>query len=134
MSTGERGTIQMVEGKIRRIPAGQGASPANPVIQAGPVVVEVQMPMSVRPATGISWAPVAPPQRISFLGTSFLDVRAALEKVFGEFPIRLGVYSQRDDAMILRGMSAAAGGGAAPYEELVRALQQHGDLELRLEP
>lgn len=94
-------------------------------LQAGkPTVAVVQNNHS-----GIAWAPLDKATRVSFMGTSFPAVRAALVKTFGEFPIRI----LPGDETVIRGMAAAAGEGGTPYAEILEALRKHGDLELRLE-
>lgn len=75
----------------------------------------------------IQWAPIASPVRLHFDGTSCAEVAAALMQAFGEFPIRL---HKGEQLMILKGMVAAAGEARRPYEELLRALAQVGELEV----
>lgn len=76
---------------------------------------------------GIMWAPISSPMRLQFSGTSCTDTKAALTEAFGEFPIRL---STGEHLFILRGMNAAAGVGKQPYQQLIAALTQFGNLEL----
>lgn len=80
-------------------------------------------------ANFITFASVAKPQRISFLGTDISTVREALEEVFGDFPIRVS----KKDMNILTGMCAASGEGRKPYEELCGALEKYQELEISLE-
>ena len=76
---------------------------------------------------GIQWKPIASPVRLRFTGTSYEAVGHALIEAFGPFPIRLNAGEQ---LLILRGMAAAAGEGKQPYQELIQALSQVGELEL----
>jgi hypothetical protein len=75
----------------------------------------------------ITWAPIAAASDLSFLGTSYEDVRKSLHKAFGSFPVRLSFH---EDANVLRGMIAAAGEGAQAYETLYKALEKFGELEI----
>jgi hypothetical protein len=76
---------------------------------------------------GIQWAPISGPVRLQFSGTSCEDTLKALQTAFGSFPVRL---STGEHLFILRGMAAAAGGGSQPYQQLITALTQFGQLEL----
>jgi len=76
---------------------------------------------------GIQWSPIASPVRMRFSGTSREAVALALVEAFGPFPIRL---HKGEQLMILKGMIAAAGEGKQPYQELMQALAQVGQLEL----
>ena len=75
---------------------------------------------------GIQWSPISSPVRLQFSGTSYLDVRSALIEAFGQFPVRL----TNDHIPVLNGMCAAAGAGKQPYQQLLTALKQFGNLEL----
>ena len=77
---------------------------------------------------GISWAPISSPVLMNFIGTSCLDVTTALITAFGDFPIRL----DKSHSATLRGMVAVAGEGKTPYQDLLNALQQFGQLEVCL--
>lgn len=76
---------------------------------------------------GIQWSPIASPVRMRFSGTSCEATSKALTEAFGPFPIRL---HKGEQLLILKGMAAAAGEGRQPYEELMKALAQVGQLEL----
>ena len=76
---------------------------------------------------GIQWKPIAAPVRLRFSGTSREAVSAALKEAFGDFPIRL---HKGEQMMILKGMMATAGEGKQPYQELMTALAQVGELEI----
>ena len=76
---------------------------------------------------GIEWSVIATPVRMRFSGTSCQAVSQALVEAFGPFPIRL---HKGEQLMILKGMAAAAGEGRQPYEDLMKALAQVGQLEL----
>lgn len=107
---------------------------AREVLRSGAAVIQVgRPPVNTGPApavaSGIAYAPLATPTRVSLLGTSFPAVRQALTRTFGDFPIRLSAQ----DGAVLAGMSAAAGEGATPYAEILAALEKFGELELRLE-
>lgn len=75
---------------------------------------------------GIQWAPISGPVRLQFSGTSQGETSQALETAFGPFPIRLSA----DHSPVLKGMMAAAGAGKQPYQQLLTALTQFGNLEL----
>jgi len=74
----------------------------------------------------ISFRVVSEQTRVPCDGTSARAVQAALFKVFGKFPIRLG-EDQRD---VLLGMAAAAGDGSKPYEIMLEALRRYGAIEV----
>ena len=69
------------------------------------------------------------PQRITFLGNSFWNVRTALIKIFGEFPITL----DSSHLPSIKAMSAASGEGSAPYDQIAEALEKHGGISLAME-
>lgn len=75
----------------------------------------------------IEWAPIAEGGRLPFNGTSYRQVRDALFKVFGKFPIRLS----KDNIPQIVAMSAVIDEGSAPYQCILDALRKYGDLELR---
>ena len=76
----------------------------------------------------ITWAPISSPVRMNFIGTSYNVVATALIEAFGQFPIRL----DKSHSATLRGMVAVAGEGKTPYQDLLNALQQFGQLEVCL--
>lgn len=76
---------------------------------------------------GILWSPIAAPARLRFSGTSCEAVAKALTQAFGPFPIRL---HKGEQVLMLKGMIAAAGDGKQPYEELLLALTNVGQLEI----
>jgi hypothetical protein len=76
---------------------------------------------------GIALSPIASAMRLQFTGTDVDSVRNALKDAFGPFPIRLSVQNDKD---VVRGMVAAAGGGNKPYNQILIALNQFGNLEL----
>ena len=78
----------------------------------------------------IEWAPIAPPEKLTFLGTSYDEVSRALAETFGDFPIRLR-WGQAH-VLALTAMAAAAGQGRQPYEEIRNALERYRELELRV--
>ena len=84
-------------------------------------------PSIATPEHGVEWAPIASPARLQFTGTDSRAVASALEEAFGPFPIRL---HKGEQLLILRGMAAAAGEGKQPYQQLITALSQVGQLEL----
>src|SRR5271154_6502406 len=82
--------------------------------------------------TGITWAPVKAATGMNFTGTSFEDVKRALEYAFGErWPIRLSSYNSYN-LEALRGMAAVAGPSVTPYTDLFNALTTFGELEICL--
>ena len=78
-------------------------------------------------ASTITWSPLSSPTILPFNGTDFKAVHLALRQAFGDFPIRV---SRDSDARTLRGMAIGAGEGRTPYDNLVSALEQYGELEL----
>lgn len=129
-----RGRVTVVDGKIKRVP--DGVAPSSTIrhgevlLQAGAPSVSVVQPEAPRPdPTQITVRPVALPQRMSFLGTSFKTVSGALAEVFGSFPVRL----TREHLSIVHGMAAVAGEGRGPYDQIAAALDKHGDVELGVE-
>ena len=93
-------------------------------------VVEINVAGRPPVSTGehlIEWKPIASPVRLSFPGTDVGTVAEALVMAFGKFPIRL---NRGDHMMLLRGMCAGAGPGREPYQQLLHALTQVGELEL----
>jgi len=76
---------------------------------------------------GIEWKPIASPMRLRFSGTSCEEVAKALVEAFGPFPIRL---HKGEQLLVLKGMVASAGPGKQPYQELMHALAQVGELEV----
>jgi hypothetical protein len=139
--SGDRGRIEMVDGKIKRVPSATMA--IGDRVQEG--VLQVRHGPSVRVTseatvaladetskpdpTQMSWRPLSQHRRVTFLGTSFPAVYRALGDVFGEFPLRL----TRDHALTLRAMAAVAGEGREPYDQIAEALVRFSDIEVGVE-
>jgi hypothetical protein len=77
----------------------------------------------------IEWCAKATPAKLSFMGTSFADVHAALETAFGEFPLQLERFAHEQ---VLLGMAAAAGKNGQAYLALLEAVRKFGEIEVRL--
>jgi len=86
------------------------------------------MPKSPRQVDTLTYAPIADGHSLPFNGTSYMDVRSALFKTFGIFPIRL---TKDDHLDMMRAMANAAGEGSVPYEKLAAALERFGGIEIR---
>ena len=77
----------------------------------------------------IEWLPMGMPRELSFSGTSFPAVVAALTETFGKPPWQLNRFQHEQ---ILIGMVAAAGEGREPYQALLSALRKCENIEARL--
>lgn len=84
----------------------------------------------IEPQSGqIVFSALTFPERLSFLGNTFWNVKAALNKIFGEFPITL------DSSHLpqIKAMAAASGEGNAAYNQIAEALEKHGGISLAME-
>lgn len=82
-----------------------------------------------QPGGNIAFCALTPPTRISFLGTSFWNVKEALLKIFNQFPFNL----DESHIPMLKAMAAAAGDGGTPYKELADAIEKHGGISVTLD-
>jgi hypothetical protein len=69
-----------------------------------------------------------PPKPLSFLGTNFVETERALRETFGDLPIQLNKFEHEQ---VLKGMVAAAGAGATPYQQILDTLLEYDEIEVR---
>lgn len=87
----------------------------------------VIQPVAIKNPNQLLWKPVGDGDRLSFANSSFQAVNKVLVEVFGKLPITLNVKTH---LVHLKAMRAASGGVAA-YNDLVMALEKHGEIEVR---
>lgn len=78
---------------------------------------------------GIEIAVKLSPKPLTFLGTDFTATWRALTETFGQMPIQLNTFEHMG---VLKGMANAAGEGAAPYKQILEALEKYEEIEVRI--